>query len=108
MPVNLFPAPFHYAAFEVARQKAIAAGVKFEKPSLEFVTTLDSLGNTLVRTNKDTGDPVVVGYLALPAALYAGLGGIMWFTGFLKRNGEKPSTAKPAPQGESKEARHDS
>lgn len=30
----------------------------------------------------------VVGYLALPAALFAGLGGIMWFTGFNKKNGQ--------------------
>lgn len=30
---------------------------------------------------------VVVGGLILPLGLYAGLGGIMWLTGFLKRNG---------------------
>jgi len=43
-----------------AKQKAIAAGVKFEKPSLEFTTTVDQMGNAVVRTNKDTGEMDIV------------------------------------------------
>lgn len=35
----------------------------------------------------------IVGYLAFPAALYAVLGGTMWLTGFLKRNGKTDKAA---------------
>ncbi len=42
-------------AIEAAKANATAAGIKFDKPQLEFVTTTDSIGMNVTRTNKDTG-----------------------------------------------------
>ncbi|KMY66598.1 4Fe-4S ferredoxin [Desulfocarbo indianensis] len=41
----------------------------------------------------------VTGYLALPLSLFAVLGGVMWFTGFMKRNGDKPEGADQVKEG---------
>lgn len=42
-------------AIERARTAAVAAGIKFDKPNNEYVTTTDSMGMNITRTNKDTG-----------------------------------------------------
>lgn len=43
------------AKIESAKAKAIAAGVKFDKPVQEFTAVTDSMGLNVTRTNKDTG-----------------------------------------------------
>lgn len=40
---------------EQAKTKAIAAGIKFDKPNNEFTAVTDSMGMNITRTNKDTG-----------------------------------------------------
>lgn len=40
---------------DAAKAKAVAAGIKFDKPNNEYVTTTDSMGMNITRTNKDTG-----------------------------------------------------
>lgn len=40
---------------EAAKAKAVAAGIKFDKPNNEFVAVTDSMGMNITRTNKDTG-----------------------------------------------------
>lgn len=42
-------------AIEKAKSAAVAAGIKFDKPNNEYVTTTDSMGMNITRTNKDTG-----------------------------------------------------
>lgn len=42
-------------AIEKAKSAAVAAGIKFDKPNNEYVTTTDSMGTNITRTNKDTG-----------------------------------------------------
>lgn len=48
------------AAIEKAKAKAVAAGIKFEKPNNEFVSTTDSMGLNVTRTNKDTGQVDII------------------------------------------------
>lgn len=43
------------AKIESARAKAVAAGIKFDKPNNEFSAVTDSMGMNITRTNKDTG-----------------------------------------------------
>lgn len=43
------------AKIEAAKAKAVAAGIKFDKPSNEFAAVTDSMGMNITRTNKDTG-----------------------------------------------------
>lgn len=43
------------AKIEAAKAKAVAAGVKFDKPNNEFTAVTDSMGMNVTRTNKDTG-----------------------------------------------------
>lgn len=43
------------AKIEAAKAKAVAAGVKFDKPNNEFTAVTDSMGMNITRTNKDTG-----------------------------------------------------
>lgn len=43
------------AKVEAAKAKAVAAGVKFDKPNNEFTAVTDSMGMNVTRTNKDTG-----------------------------------------------------
>lgn len=43
------------AQVEIAKAKAVAAGVKFDKPNNEFTAVTDSMGMNVTRTNKDTG-----------------------------------------------------
>lgn len=43
-----------------AREKAIAAGVKFDKPNNEFTSVTDSMGLNVTRTNKDTGQVDII------------------------------------------------
>lgn len=38
-----------------AKEKAVAAGIKFDKPNNEFTVVTDSMGLNVTRTNKDTG-----------------------------------------------------
>jgi len=38
-----------------AREKAVAAGIKFDKPNNEYTAVTDSMGLNITRTNKDTG-----------------------------------------------------
>lgn len=45
---------------EQAQRVATASGIKFDKPTLEFTTTVDQMGNAIVRTNKDTGEMDIV------------------------------------------------
>ncbi len=40
---------------EAAKAKAVAAGIKFDKPNNEFTAVTDSMGMNVTRTNKDTG-----------------------------------------------------
>lgn len=40
---------------DAAKAKAVAAGIKLDKPNNEYVTTTDSMGMNITRTNKDTG-----------------------------------------------------
>lgn len=43
------------AKISAAREKAVAAGIKFDKPNNEFTAVTDSMGMNITRTNKDTG-----------------------------------------------------
>lgn len=43
------------AKIEAAKAKAVAAGIKFDKPNNEFTAVTDSMGTNITRTNKDTG-----------------------------------------------------
>lgn len=57
---------------EKARAKAVAAGVKFDKPNNEFSAVTDSMGKNVTRTNKDTGqidiiDPKTSKVTTIPA-----------------------------------------
>ncbi len=45
---------------EKARLKAVAAGVKFDKPNNEFTAVTDSMGLNITRTNKDTGQVDII------------------------------------------------
>ena len=40
---------------EAAKAKAVASGIKFDKPNNEFSAVTDSMGMNVTRTNKDTG-----------------------------------------------------
>ena len=42
----------------------------------------------------------LLNYLAAPLGLYAFLGGVMWFTGFIRKNGEKKDDHNPEQGGE--------
>lgn len=43
------------AKIEAAKAKAVAAGIKFDKPNNEFTAVTDNMGMNITRTNKDTG-----------------------------------------------------
>jgi hypothetical protein len=43
-----------------AREQAVAAGIKFDKPNNEFTSVTDSMGLNVTRTNKDTGQVDII------------------------------------------------
>lgn len=43
------------AKIEAAKEKAVASGIKFDKPNNEFTAVTDANGVNITRTNKDTG-----------------------------------------------------
>ena len=47
-------------AVEKAKQVAIAAGVKLEKPQMEYTTVIDQMGNRAIITDKDKGSARVI------------------------------------------------
>lgn len=47
-------------AVEKAKQVAIAAGVKLDKPQMEYTTVIDQMGNRAIITDKDRGSARVI------------------------------------------------
>lgn len=72
-------------AIDAAKAKAVAAGIKFDKPNNEFTSVTDSMGMNVTRTNKDTGQVDIINTKTGEVRNIAAPG--------------QPAAAKPVPQG---------